>query len=222
MDNMKRVCTFSMCEKIRASPGLCDSHYQQQKKGQPLRPLRSQPSEVVVLPTHAEIVLRGKGGEEKGRGLIDLDDVDLVSRYRWHLSLGKKRQPICIAGAVAKSLRADGEGREVVLLHRLLLDPPQDLVVDHIDGDPLNNRRSNLHIVTQAENLQNLTARTGSTSSYRGVCFHPGAQKWMARCGLEGKQFYLGVFDSEEAAAKAAADFRAANHVNGRTRYAET
>jgi len=80
--------------------------------------------------------------------------------------------------------------------------------VDHINGDKLDNRRANLRIATAFENAQNRHVARGA-SSHRGVVWHKGAGKWMAQAHLAGVQHYLGLFDREEDAAKAAAAFRA-------------
>jgi hypothetical protein len=97
------------------------------------------------------------------------------------------------------------------LMHRELLglttgDSRQG---DHINRDRLDNRRANLRIVTLAENRQNLAAQRGSTSAYRGVSWDKQAEKWRASAKLDGKAKFLGTFEREEDAGRAAADFRA-------------
>lgn len=71
---------------------------------------------------------------------------------------------------------------EKPLLHRELINPPKGYVVDHIDGDTRNNRRSNLRVVTQAENLQNRRgAMTNSASGIRGVFRRSDCDRWEAQ-----------------------------------------
>lgn len=77
---------------------------------------------------------------------------------------------------------------------------PKGMFVDHIDGDPLNNRRANLRLVTPSENAANAAAR-GGKSKYRGV-FQARA-KWAAQIAKAGVRIHLGTFDTEEEAARA-------------------
>lgn len=71
-------------------------------------------------------------------------------------------------------------------------------LVDHIDGNPSNNRISNLRSVTHAENLRNVRAKADKPQGVR-----PKNNKWEARIRANGKEQYLGVFDTESAAIQA-------------------
>ena len=91
-------------------------------------------------------------------------------------------------------------------LCRVLLDCPSDLEVDHIDGDTLNNQKSNLRIVTSQQNKFNTKLRAGSIG-HKGVIKH--GRGFKATITYNYKQIYLGIFDTEMqavAAYKAAAD----------------
>lgn len=79
--------------------------------------------------------------------------------------------------------------------------PPDDMTVDHIDGDKLNNRWSNLRVVTQAVNNQNLrSARVGSKSGLIGAHWNKQDKKWQAGIRINGKNVHLGKFDTPEEA----------------------
>lgn len=83
--------------------------------------------------------------------------------------------------------------------------------VDHIDGNPSNNRLSNLRGATRHQNLRNQKKRTGvTTSQFKGVYFHKRARKWVAQAQAYDSKKYLGLFCSEEDAAKAYDAFAAA------------
>lgn len=92
----------------------------------------------------------------------------------------------------------------VVRLHRYIMgvvDNP-DVVVDHIDGNGLNNQRSNLRICTQQQNTFNQPSRGGS-SIYRGVSWEKRRKNWISEIYLNGKKKYLGSFKTQEKAAEA-------------------
>lgn len=96
------------------------------------------------------------------------------------------------------------EGKKDVRLHRLILNAGLGDVVDHIDGDPLNNRRMNLRICTQAGNMRNRRKFKGTlTSKFKGVHKAKASGLWIAKIGFEGKQRHIGCFSTEEEAARA-------------------
>lgn len=71
---------------------------------------------------------------------------------------------------------------------------------DHIDGNGLNNQRSNLRICTQSQNYFNQRSNGGS-SQFKGVSWNKGADSWVAYIKHKGKRFHLGYFDDETEAA---------------------
>jgi len=85
------------------------------------------------------------------------------------------------------------------LLHRIIMNPCRNMVVDHINGDGLDNRKSNLRVCTQAKNLANKRKNKYSKSRYKGVVKQSNGSKFVARC----KDIYLGSFVSEHEAAAA-------------------
>lgn len=89
-----------------------------------------------------------------------------------------------------------------ISLHRSILDAPPDLCVDHADGDLLNCTRANLRLCTRAENSRNLHTTRGS-SRFRGVTFHKQAGRWQAALMTGGRNYHLGLFEDETAAARA-------------------
>jgi len=97
----------------------------------------------------------------------------------------------------------DGADLKTLRLHREIMNPPDNLVVDHQNTDSLDNRRENLRIVTQAENMLNRKKRKNTTSKFIGVWFAKEKSKWESRITHKGKKIYLGSFDSEIAAARA-------------------
>lgn len=75
--------------------------------------------------------------------------------------------------------------------------------IDHINGDPGDNRAVNLREATQAQNSKNAKKQRGTSSRFKGVCWHKQAMKWLASIHADGQRHSLGLFADEEDAARA-------------------
>lgn len=138
------------------------------------------------------------------RALIDPADAGVVSPIRWHASVGRKGR------VVAMHSYRDSEGRrQNVLMHRLLAGASDGELVDHVNGDPLDNRRENLRIATARQNSANKAA--AGKSRFLGV-YRSGAG-WRASIHPSRTPIHLGEWDTEELAA--AAYNRAAQQIHG-------
>ncbi len=105
---------------------------------------------------------------------------------------------------VKTNIRKSNGKRGILPLHRLLLNAPSGLVVDHIDGNPLNNQRSNLRICTNIENKRNQKIRSDCKGSvYKCVSGNKTKKKFEAYIVYDKKRKSLGYFDLEEDAALA-------------------
>lgn len=135
--------------------------------------------------------------------IIDTTDLKLVNTYpySWY-SLTKEHGTSYIYS------RHYVEQKRVTLHRFILGDIPKDKFVDHIDGDGLNNRRSNLRIVTHQENMQNLSTRRDNGTGRRGVYYEKSRNKYAAYARINGKQKHLGRFDTLEEAANVAKQYR--------------
>ncbi len=89
-------------------------------------------------------------------------------------------------------------------LHRLImgLDNDDDRICDHINHNTLDNRIENLRICTHRQNMQNTSSRKGSSSTYKGVAWNKTAKKWQAVIRANDINYYLGIFKTEEEAAR--------------------
>ena len=151
------------------------------------------------------IPLRDRHGEITAYALVDDCDARFAE-LSWH----RDRKGYA-SGRAYLGLDGGRKRYRHLLLHREVLglktgDPRQG---DHINGDRLDCRRSNLRVVTLAENNQNTSSREGSSSRFRGVHRRGGQRKWVASVKSGGRTNYLGSFEREEDAAAAAAAFRA-------------
>lgn len=91
-----------------------------------------------------------------------------------------------------------------LLLHRVIMERiigrPLETkeLVDHIDGNSLNNHRANLRVVTHAQNMKNRKTSVTCKSGYKGVYFDPSGNKWRVQIYCDGKKIPLGRFDTAE------------------------
>jgi hypothetical protein len=127
--------------------------------------------------------------------LVDDEDADLISKYKWYLSPRKHTTYLQTHHYV------DGK-RCTLYLHRLIIGAEQGQLVDHKNGNGLDNRRENLRFSTPSQNNMNQKGRSG-TSKYKGVSYHTKDKLWAARIKLNRRSTHLGYFKLEEDAAKA-------------------
>lgn len=125
--------------------------------------------------------------------IVDDADFNFLSSFSWRVARMKNGQ------VYAMTSRKTNGKKKSLLMHRMILNAPQDMLVDHIDGNAQNNRRSNLRLATRSQNKMNSFYARG-ISKYRGVSFHKGAGKWYAAIRKQGHIWHLGYFDTEEAA----------------------
>ncbi len=91
-------------------------------------------------------------------------------------------------------------------MHRLIFyNLPKEMEVDHINGDTLDNRRSNLRVCTKTQNLQNSKLSKDSKNKYKGITFvkRYKTKPWKASIMLKGKRYWLGQYATQEEAGKA-------------------
>lgn len=103
------------------------------------------------------------------------------------------------------ALRRDGHGGPTVRMHRYIANTPAGFVTDHVDGNGLNNQRSNLRNATVLQNQMNKSPNRGGSSPLKGAVFDRGhkSRPWRASIRLSGRLKYLGNFATPEEAAAA-------------------
>ena len=167
--------------------GLCSKHYKQiYRHGTVLQRTIYDSNDFIIHKEerYCEIVCYDKFGNIKAVGKIDLEDYELVKDYKWtYLKTGY------LAHCASNTL-----------LHRLIMKEKiksNKDTVDHINRDKLDNRKSNLRIVTIQVNLLNKGLQQNNTSGARGIkvkTLKSGQKVYEARIGLNGKDMYLGRF----------------------------
>lgn len=124
--------------------------------------------------------------------LIDDEDLPLIAGHRW-FRLRAANDHFYVASGKSNSL----------LLHRVITEAPPGMVVDHINGDGLDNRRCNLRVCTYAQNLANRGRSRHSASPYKGIS-KDRRGNWRASVGPSTRRYRVsGSFKTPEEAAAA-------------------
>lgn len=130
----------------------------------------------------------------KGKvALVDDGDFSWLSKYTWYFS---------DTGYAKTSLWEDGKALQI-RMHRLIMGAKRRQMCDHINGDKLDNRRENLRLCNNAENMRNRGMTAKNTSGFKGVYWDKGRRKWHAQIKIFYKQKYLGLFEDKKDAARA-------------------
>ena len=129
--------------------------------------------------------------------LVSPQDYCQLAGYNWYLA-GNGKQFYAFRNEKI------GPGKtKMVSMHREIMKAPKGLIVDHKNGNSLDNRRPNLRLGTQSQNMQNRAKKKGTTSRFVGVCYDKRDRKWIARIRTDGKVKCLGSHSNEIEAAKA-------------------
>lgn len=129
------------------------------------------------------------------RAIVDEADFNFLDQWKWFVRNDN--------GRFYASRKASGPGeRKNISMAQVIMDTPAGMDTDHVNGNTLDNRKSNLRIATRQQNIFNTSARKKSTSKYRGVSWYKRGKSWGARIGINGKLIWLGFFKNEIEAAK--------------------
>ncbi len=117
------------------------------------------------------------------KAIVDDEDYDELVRYKWCYN----------NGYAVRNARINGKSI-IILMHRVVMKTPDELEVDHEDGNELNNQKYNLRNCLHAINNQNKKIYSNNTSGYKGVHFFIKTQKWLAYIKINNKRIHLGYF----------------------------
>ena len=185
-----KVCKVEGCGRKHKAIGYCERHYFQIKKhGKILERTIYDPNEIIIKGDHAEVVLYNKKCREKGRAIIDIEDVVTIQEYKWGLNSN---------GYVETYINDKCYRIQHIIMG---VKASQKRQTDHKDRNKLNNRKSNLRICTSAENAMNRGPAKKNTSGFKGVSWNNREKVWRSAIVINGKQKSLGSFkDKVEAA----------------------
>lgn len=125
--------------------------------------------------------------------LVDEEDYIELSQYNWYIDTNGRVQ--------RNRLKGESYSSSHIQMHRQIMKATKGDIIDHINRNPLDNRKANLRFCTQNENERNKGKKSikNATSKYKGVRFKKGRNKcWECRVKYNGKELYLGSFYTEE------------------------
>lgn len=123
--------------------------------------------------------------------IVDDGDFEELSKYKWYAF---KNKNIWYAARSNK--------RRNVYMHREIAGAPKGAVVDHINGNGLDNRHENLRVCSSSENVRNSGISSRNTSGYKGVSFHKALGRYRAGITVNRKIVFLGYFPTAQEAAR--------------------
>lgn len=127
--------------------------------------------------------------------LIDLEDFEKCKPFTWFVAYTGRHGD--------RPYVYRHKDRSTERLHRFLLNPESHVHVDHINGDGLDNRKSNLRFCSNTQNSMNTTISRNNNSGYKGVSFRKDVGKWRAYIGVNRESIHLGYFENVYDAARA-------------------
>lgn len=130
--------------------------------------------------------------------VIDKDDYNKVVKYKWNLHTDSVNTYL----RAYKGYKENGV-KEYIFLHNLIMDNlNKNFIIDHIDGNTLNNRKNNLRRCDLKKNELNKKKPKNNTSGHKGVSYSPIERKWKAYITHNNKRIHLGTFINKEDAVK--------------------
>jgi len=186
-----KICKINGCGRKHLSKGYCSKHYQQVRKhGKILKRTIKDPNEIIIKGSIAEIILYNNKCKEVARAIVDAEDVEKVRGHKWYLTQGY--------------VQAMLNGKPVGIQHIVMgVTPRNQQPVDHRNGNPLYNNKSNLRVCFHKENIRNAEKRKNNTSGFKGVFWNRINKNWFSQIMVNYKTIYLGSFKEKIDAAKA-------------------
>ncbi len=131
--------------------------------------------------------------------LVDDEDYERVKWYKWHVARYKNGN----IAHIKTNIKISKGKYKSIYLHRFILNYEGSSMIDHKDGNPVNNQKENLRFVDHQQNKQNSRKHYNSKSKYKGPNWREDLQKWQSHIRVDGYLLSLGTFENEIDAALA-------------------
>ena len=192
----ERHCSVQGCERKYHGVGYCRFHYRSVKN-------HGDPNWEPQYITKRKWIQEWKEKHPPANGVgfipikktvfavVDEDAYEKISAFYWYVNRW---------GYAYMKLKV-GKGYQLHFMHRLITGASPSDVVDHRNGNKLDNRKENLRFCTSSQNAMNSRKASGKSSIYKGVCWHKKDKTWVSYICRDSKRFNLGAFSSQELAA---------------------
>ena len=153
-------------------------------------------NEILRFSDFSKVILKNTNGVVVGHAIVDNDDIDDVSKHRWHLTN---------TGYV---IGYDDNNKTKFLLHNYVKKPKDGFVIDHINHNPLDCRKENLRYITQSINILTSKLASNNKTGKKGVSIvnTKNGQAYKATIQVNGQVHHLGQFKDFHEAVRARQD----------------
>lgn len=190
----KCLCEWCNNTNIHAK-GYCAKHYAQIREFGSVKRTKYDPNTFIVHEDKVEIQLFDAFGNYCDSTFIDVEDMDKVVDYKW---------------------RKDSNGyvvnNKIGFLHRVVMNPLKNEIVDHINHNTLDNRKCNLRVCNHSQNACNSYTHDDNKSGFKNVVWNSKKAKWQVIVSKDGKKFHGGFFNDVEEARMVAKELRGELH----------
>lgn len=184
-------CKCEWCEREEKTKGYCSKHYQQICIHGECRHTSADQHHFIIIDDYALMPTYDKDGNFKENIIIDIDDIERVKQYKWHIKVGNNKH---VEGKV---------NGKVKQLHRFIMqEENQKILIDHINRNPLDNRKSNLRRCTKRENCRNQKKHKDNQVGHKNITLKKDG-KYHVHIYKDYKQYYIGGYANLEDAIKA-------------------
>jgi hypothetical protein len=178
-----KTCAVKGCNGKIHGRGYCHKHWQQlYRYGHIFDRTRYDRPRIRIEGDVAHVTLYDKRERPFEEAIIDADDIERVAEHKWHLSHGYVQS-------------SPGPGS----LHRFVMNAKRDQIIDHINRNPLDNRKANLRVATRSINVHNSKIPVTNQSGVKGVYYHKATGGWEAFIGKDGKRIRKLFMSKEDA-----------------------
>jgi hypothetical protein len=133
---------------------------------------------------------------------VDDCNFDWLSQWKWYAQVSGKNV-YAVRNINDSTIQRAGRKRKTLGMHRVILNViDKKILVDHRDGNGLNNQEANIRTCVHRQNTMNRGSKSGSVSAYKGVYFKKDNKIWAASISVDGKSKHIGYFECEIEAAR--------------------
>jgi hypothetical protein len=129
--------------------------------------------------------------------IVDDEMFEFLNQWKWFASNKNGKF------YVVRNITVSKNKQNSIFMHRFIMKPEKGFVIDHLDGNGLNNQKNNLRICTNSENLRNRKKNVNNKSGYKGVSLDKNLNKFRCKLYVNGQNIHIGMFIDPIDAAKA-------------------